>query len=225
MTIGENISRIRVVNKLQNADVKMSDRVIYNMMITARDWLIKNEDDKKALLRMAFLFKKLEYVELIETDTIEACGIDSECLIMRSKDKLPKMVKAAFGEIIKSVTSIDGKIDLNPTTRKSFNRKLDSDNYKYNEDTYYFIENDYIYLANADWDAISIYGFFEDPAEIDALNSCHNKDADICTPIKEREFACPSYLVAKIVEAVNAEIMNDYNRLKEDTTVNKNPNA
>lgn len=225
MTIGEIISRIRITNKLQNADVRMTDRVIYNQMLTARDVLIKNEDDKKALLKMAFLFKKLNRVDLIEIDNVEACGIESGCTLMRSRDRLPKILTATFGEIIKSITSLDGKIDMSPTSRKSFNRKVESKNHKYDKDYYFFIEDGYLYLPNVTWDAVSVFAFFEDPALIDYLNACYEDEPIICTPMKERDFACPAYLIKYVIDQTAEEISRLYNRLREDVLMNKNPNT
>ncbi len=224
MTIGDIISRIRTVNKLQNADARISDRVIYNQMLTSRDVFLKNEDDKKALLKMYFLFKPLNRVDLMEIDTIEACGIDSDCLVMRSVEKLPTIIKAGFGHLIRHVTSLDGKIDLSQTTRRGFNRKVGQNEFKYDHTIYYFIEDEYVYLCNADWEAIRVVAFFEDPAKIDELNACYDDESVVCTPMKEREFLCPNHLVGRIIEVVGAELLRNYNGIREDMFINKNPN-
>lgn len=224
MTIGEIISRIRTLNKLQNADVRISDRVIYNQMITARDVFLKNEDDKKALFKMQFLFKPLFRVDLIEVDITEACDIDSDCTIMRSMEKLPTIIKAGFGHLIKNVTSLDGLIDLSQTSRRSFNTKARTDDFKYNQTKYFFIEDDYLYVPNVDWEAVRMVAFFEEPAYIDYLNSCTTGSPLLCTPMKDREFLCPNHLVGRICEAAEMELAKLYNGQREDTFINKNAN-
>ncbi len=221
MTIGEIISRIRTSPKIQNVDARISDRNVYNQMITARDVLIKNADENKELLKMSFLFKPLNYVELIEIDAIEACGIDSDCLIRRTKDPLPKMLKAKFGDIILAVTSIDGYTDLQAlVTRRAFTRRIESDDAKYDSSLYYFIEGEYMYFPNLDWEGVRIIAFWQDDELIDQLNGCD--EVSLCKPIKDKEFLCPSYLIDAIVGKSIEEIMRAYNAVREDSLMNKN---
>ncbi len=223
MNIGEQISRVRTINKLQNEDAKISDRVIYTQMLNIRDRFIKNEDDKKALSKMIYLFRPLHYVELIEVDTIEACGIDSECTVMRTKDRLPDIVQGASGPVIKAITSIDGTITVNPTTRVSAIRKMNLNEWKYNNDLYYYIEDDYAYFPNLDWDAVRVFAFWEDPYLIESMNDCDSESS--CVPMKEREFFCPSHLNDPIMDKVIQEIAGIYSRLREDEFINKNSNT
>lgn len=221
MTIGEIISRIRTSPKIQNIDARISDRTIYNQMITARDVLIKNADQNKELLKMSFLFKPLNHVELIEIDAIEACGIDSDCLIRKTKDPLPKILKAKFGNIILAVTSIDGYTDLQGlTTRRAFTRRIESDDAKYDSTLYYFVEGEYMYFPNLDWEAVRIVAFWEDPDLIDTLNGC--EENSLCIPIKDKEFLCPSYLIQPIVDKSIEEILRAYHAVREDSLMNKN---
>lgn len=222
MTIGEMISRIRTSPKIQNVDALITNRHVYNMMVTARDVLIKNEDDKKALMKMSFLFKPLNYVELIEIDTIEACGIDSDCTLMRTKDKLPEMLKAQFGNIIKDVTSIDGEISLNPLlSRRAFTNRLSSPDLKFDKSFYYYIEGDYMYFPNITWDAVKIYAFWEDPDLIDSLNDCDDSQS-LCVPKKDKEFLSPNYLNQPIIDKSIDELLRVYHPVREDSLMNKN---
>lgn len=223
MTIGQLISRIRTINKLQNSDARISDRTIYNQMVTARDYLLKNERDKNNTSKLTYLYKPLNYVELIDVDTVGACNIESGCTMKRSKERLPDIIDGKTGDIIKAVTSIDGIVELQPTTQKSILRKAASKNRQYDPNNYYYLEDQYIYTTMVEWDAVKIVAIFANPTLIDQMNDCSNSDFN-CVPIKDTEFLCPGYLNTKVIEMASLELMNQYNRLKEDTTINKNPN-
>lgn len=222
MTIGEQISRVRTINKLQNEDAKISDRVIYTVMLNVLYRFLKNEDDKKALSKMVYLFRPLNYVELVEVDSVEACGVESGCTIMRTKDRLPRIVQGINGPLIKSITALDGQIYLSQTTRASAVRKLRSPNAKYDDNLYYFIEDDYAYFPNFTWDGVKILAFWEDPYEIETLNDCDGVES--CLSMQERDFFCPSHLLDPVMDKVIQEVAGIYNRLKEDEFINKNSN-
>lgn len=236
MLIGEIISRVRISTKLDNADSRVTDKYLYNVIQTSRNTFLEREDNKKALIKNVSIFSTLNKIRLIEVDTVEACGLETDCFIKRTQFKLPKILEASWGVIIRGVTSTDGFTRVHETTELSYNRKLNI-NDNYNKDAYWFYKNGYLYLPNVRWNYIKVDALFEDKSIVEALNECHIIGCDddtcvgdpdkvnVCESMQSREFVCPSYLESLIITAAEQEITQLLKRYPEDANINKNPNT
>lgn len=208
------------MNKLLNADTRITDRFIYNEASSIRNTLLKQEANKNRLSAFSSLFKTINKVELINVDTIEACGIDSDCVILRTKHKLPKMVESSNGDLIRTIASLDGTKTVFLTTDLSFARRLSiNDKYAKNE-ALAFVRNRYMYFANITWPFAKIEAIFEDNDEIDNLNNCDDEEIT-CTPAYERTFPIPNYLEDGLKRLLNESLLRYYHQLHEDPRINK----
>ncbi len=162
---------------------------------------------------------------MIKVDTVEACGIESDCVVMRSKYKLPKIVESSGGYLLRKVTSLDATSGTVVTliTDLSYGRKLKIGDKHAKSEVWAFMRNGYLYMPNVKWPAVLVEGIFEDPDEIDALNACGDDEPISCTPIYEQEFPIPNYLEKALKDLLNNSLLNYYHRLREDTSQNKNP--
>lgn len=210
------------MSKLDNADNRLPDRFIYNEAISIRNTLIKQEADKLRLFSVSDLFGTLNKVELIEVDTIEACGIDSDCTIRRTKYKLPKIIASAGGSLIRKVTSLDGTSVAIITTDISYIRKIHINDKHAKRDPLFYLYNEYGYFPNVDWPYAVVEAVFEDSEEIDSLNACDDEKV-VCTPFYDKTFPIPEYLESGLKDLLNARLFNYYHRIIEDTDINKNP--
>ncbi len=113
-TVGEAISRVRNTLKAVKEDAFLTDRTIYSLLLKYAKTLIKREDNQFRLMKISSIFKVMPYVELIDVDKVEAgcIGVYSGCYFKRSKEKLPSILDGMFGPIIRTVSSIDGTIEL-----------------------------------------------------------------------------------------------------------------
>jgi len=113
-TVGEAISRVRNTLKAVKEDAFLTDRTIYSLLLKYAKTLIKREDNQFRLMKISSIFKVLPYIELIDVDKVEAgcIGVYSGCYFKRSKEKLPSILDGMFGPIIRTVSSIDGTIEL-----------------------------------------------------------------------------------------------------------------
>jgi hypothetical protein len=193
------------------------------MLDTALEYFLKIEDGKLKVYQSNTLFKPLDYVELVEVDSVNACGITTECTIKRSKDPLPKIRTINSKPAIKRVTSLDGAVDLIETTQRAFNRKSALSTFKYDKNFYFWYLDGYIYVPNVDWEAVSVLAYFTDASEINKLNACNNDKTNYeCVSMLDEEFPSPSHLLELIIDKVNAKLANLYSRIPEDTNINKN---
>jgi hypothetical protein len=194
-TVGESVTRVRNILKAVKEDAFVTDRQIYFNLVKYGKALLKREDNQNKLMRIPSLMTVLPYVELIDSDKIEAeCfGVYSGCYFKRTKEKLPQFFEGSYGPLIRSVTSIDGSRDLIQTDPSIYVKISKSTNFKYNKNIYFWYLNGYLYIANVDWDAIRVEGVFEG-ATGDFL--CDPEER--CKSKQERQLPFPEYLFGEI---------------------------
>jgi hypothetical protein len=197
-TIGDVLSRIRSQVKAVRQDALLTDRVIYSFVNKHAKWLLKREDSKNRLMAYSGILQSLQYVELIEVDKVEArcTGISSDCTIKRTKNKLPVFMQGYWGPLIRTISSLDGSEELQPTVPSSYVAMSKSKNFKYNNSKYFWYLNDYIYFPNLEWDAVRIEGIFEDDV---SDFTCEN---DSCVERSDQYLNVPDYLLGELEAAV-----------------------
>ena len=188
------MSRIRNQTKSNKQDVFMTDRMIYAFVLKHAKWLMKREDSKNKLLMFSAVIQTMDYVELVEVDKVEACctGVGSNCTIKRTKEKLPVFLQGYYGPLIRTIASLDGSEELQPTLPSTYTHISKSKNFKYNKTKYYWFIDDYIYFPNLEWDAVRIEGIFEDDI------SAWTCDEDDCIVKQDLSFNIPDYLLAEL---------------------------
>lgn len=197
-TIGDIISRIRTQVKAVRQDALMTDRVIYTFVLKHAKWLMKREDSKNKLMGFSGVAQTLDFVELIEVDKVDACctGLSSDCKIMRTKEKMPVFMQGYYGPLIRTVSSIDGSEELQPTNPNSYLAMSRSKNFKFNKTKYFWYLDDYLYFPNLEWDAVRIEGIFEDDI------SRFTCEQDSCKVRSDDSFNVPDYLYGEIESQV-----------------------
>ena len=199
-TIGEAISRVRNTLKAVKEDPFLTDRNIYFLLTKYAKTLIKREDNQFRLMKISSIFKVLPYIELIDVDKVEAgcVGVYSNCYFKRSKEKLPSILNGMFGPIIRTVSSIDGGIEMFRTDPGTWVSITKSTTFKYNKRPYFWYLNGYLYAPNIDWDAIRMEAIFEND-----VSSC---DDESCLPIQNQSFTIPEYLYSEIEQFIIKEL-------------------
>lgn len=219
VTIREAISQLKVPNKAVNSDTRLTNKYLYSILKKHRDYLIKEQQNKFKLMRLNYLFQPYRCVDLIPVyKTDECCNIKSNCRIYRTKKKLPKLMIASEGPVIRRVISIDGATELFEISPSEWNRKQEDTNSKYDKTLYYFYHNGYLYFPNLTWKKIEIEGFFEDTIK----NYCDPEPED-CVRFLDGPFQIPQDLLARCVDNANRELLEYYHRtLPDDNQPDKN---
>ena len=173
-TIGEAVSRVRNTLKAVKEDAFLTDRTIYYSIIKYGQTLLKREDNQFRLMKISSIFNVLPYIELIDVDKVEAgcIGVYSECYFKRSKEKLPTIFDGAMGPIIRTVSSIDGSIEMYRTDPGTWVSITKSTTFKYNRKPYFWYLNGYIYCPNVDWDAVRMEAIFEGDVDTCTSDPC-----------------------------------------------------
>lgn len=203
-TIGEVVSRVRNQIKSVRQDAFVTDRYLYSLILKYTALYLRRQDSENKLMKFNSVFQTLPFVELIDVDKVEAhcSGIKSGITIKRTKEKLPNFMQGYWGPIIRTVSSIDTSIELQPTHPGLYTSMTKTTSFKYNTTKYYWFLNGYLYMPNIPWDAVLVEGIFEE--DVTKWN-CDPKDD--CDPRQVQPFNVPDFLFAEIEQNVLKDIM------------------
>lgn len=203
-TIGESISRVRNLVKGAKQDAFMTDRFIYSLIVKYAKLLIKRQDALNIRLKFASLFRTLPCVELIETSKIEACcgTLPDTCKVMRTKEKIPSPFEGSYGSLIRTVSSIDGSVEVYRTQPAQYTSMTKTTAFKFNKQKYYWYMNGYLYLPNVEWDSILLEGIFEEDI---AIFTC--TDSGVCKVRQQDALAIPDDLFAEVEKQVITDLL------------------
>tara|TARA_Y100001938_G_C7935874_1_gene351739 strand:- start:100 stop:771 length:672 start_codon:yes stop_codon:yes gene_type:complete len=198
-TIGEAISRLRGQLKAESEDSFMTDRYIYSLIKKYAQLLMRRQDHASKLMKFNSVWQELKYVDLIEVDKIEAhcSGVQTGCIIKRTKNKLPTFMQGYWGPLIRTVSSIDGSVEIQPTTPGGYTSMTKTTTFKYNNNKYYWFIDGYLYLPNVDWDAIRLEGVFEED-----ISKWTCEDEDDCVPRYLQNIYIPEFLFSEIEQQI-----------------------
>lgn len=198
-SIGESISRVRNALKAVKEDAFLTDRGIYFAIVKYAQTLLKREDNQFKLMKMSSIFQVLPYLELIDVDKVEAgcIGVYSGCYFKRTKDKVPSILNGSFGPVIRTVSSIDGSLELYRTEPGIWLSMTKTTTFKYNKNLYFWYLNGYLYFPNLDWDAVRMEAIFD--GYVDTCTS------DPCEVKQNLPLTIPAYLFSEVEQYVIKE--------------------
>jgi len=200
-TIGEAISRVRNTLKAVKEDPFLTDRTIYYSLLKYAQTLIKREDNQFKLMKISSIFSVLPYIEMIDVDKVDAgcIGVFSGCYFKRSKEKLPTILDGTFGPIIRTVSSIDGTIEMFRTDPGTWVSMTKTTTFKYNTRRYFWYLNGYLYSPNIDWEAIKVEAVFDQ-----VTNPCNENEQ--CEIAQDKQLNIPEYLFSEVEQFVIKEL-------------------
>jgi len=203
-TIGEVISRVRGQVKAEVQDAFVTDRYVYSLVVKYAQLLMRRQDFANKLMKFNSVWKTLPYIDLIEVDTVEAdcSGIQSGCIIKRTKNKLPDMIEGYWGPLIRTVSSLDGSIEVQATQPATYTSMTKTTSFKYNKTKYFWYLNGHLYLPNVDWDAIKLEGVFDDE-----IGFWLCEESEQCIPRYKQDINIPEALFAEIETQVVQAMM------------------
>ncbi len=221
-TVKDIVYKFRNLNKALNDESKISNRLIYSFVKSARAILMKRELDKKRLLK-SMEFQTLDCVPMEQVDLSTCIFVKTGTTILKSKDKIPEFIDTNLGLGIQGIYTIDG---LNRIDLITLNDLLTKLNRKYKTSTLAgFFQNDYFYVYGTTEDdtAIRFSGIFEDPENVYMINNtiktgrCCDEDLPPCISALDAPFPYPKYLEDAILQEASDQFMNYYYKLPRDT--------
>lgn len=220
------VSSIRSTHKLLSTDNNITDRVILAEIRANSLLLIKRETNLRKLWATDTVFTTIPCLEMIEVPISECGSYVDDCMIARSKYKLPKMTEGNYQYVIQGVYSINamsgkGK-KLKEITVNRYMNLLKLPVIKKEE--YFWMSNDYLYVTNPFIQTIRLVALFEEdiPNEIMYPDcDCSNmnvSDDEWCKNPLDREFALPGYLTKQVLQLTSQALLSTYFQLPADVS-------
>ena len=212
----------RVVNGLNslNKDSRIPKRYILRLATDKAIFLMAQKFRDRSLFRESNLYKTVDCFELKEIDKVSCDIIEFRTCntVMRSVNKLPKLVNFKYGSSLKEVTSIDYGFEFKPTSISKFRR--DKNRLEFGSDKFFYIKDDYLYLPESKVKRVSLYLYTPNGYESEKVNACSNNK---CLNPWNMEFVVSD----KIAETVIQETINEVSirlRVPEDSNPNLDSN-
>ena len=217
MKIGEIVQRVQSLYSkgVASDDSRLSNRLIYNKMLTVRSRLVVEQAKKKQRISR-WNYQTISCIELIEVSTADCpCVPPPGCTIMRSRYKLPKPLSDLSRSLIDSVMTIDRGIKLNEITINAVNASRGNKFAK--KSINYFIEGGYLYVSTPTTiSLIKVIGIFEDPIKASQFESyCPNFESK-CLDFMEEEFPLDEDMLDVLVQLTVEEVVTVFAQSRQD---------
>lgn len=208
VTIGQVISRVKQEVKAVKQDTFLTDRFVFSKILNYARLLLQREDSKNKLMQYAPMFRSLQWVPLIEVDSIEAdCrGIESGIKFMRTKDKMDVFLMGYSGPLVRSVMPVDGSVDMQETTAMDYANQSKSKNFRFNKTKYYWYRDGHFYFPNIKWAAVKMEGATVDSIAGFNCPEGNCSEGEACLPKQQEPLNLPEYLLADIEKLVVADL-------------------
>ena len=227
ITIGESILRVQSLYSRGAAsrDTRLSKRHIYSSLLTARSTLIKQQSSKSQHLNQ-WMYQTLVFIDLERVPVNQAPVGPKEPTILRSKEKIPKLVSDISAELLSSVSTVDGnrQFTVSDSTVVSY-----YDGAKYtSKTTKTYIMDGYLYVRGSELlKGLTMQGIFEDPVEVYLFNLPYWTDCQECEckAAEEIEFPIDRDLMRTVLELAQQELVVLFSQMTEDKAVNSSEDS
>ena len=215
MTNAEIISRITNSLNALTKDTRFSKRYILNTLRTKAYFLISQKLGEKSLIKEDNVYTtincfELEKIEVTKCDIIEFRRCKT---LMRSKNKLPKLINSRIGNSLKEVTSLDDEREFKPVTPSQYRRNK---NRYFTDFIEYYVKDDYLYIIDEEIFAVNLYLITLETDKVELVSGCSENN---CKSLWDYDFKVPD----KLIEAVISETLKELS-LKLQIPTDENPN-
>lgn len=164
---------------IQSDDEMWSNRQKAFAVMAARAILAKRDLDKDRLMQQGMM-QTLECVEVIQVPSYECCGLSSECSVLRTKEKLPRIVATNDGIALNYIGSPNNFDDFAYIQPHRVKWSIHDPHVGYMRKV--TMVNDYAYIINdEELESISIRAIFENPisasSKFKSNPNCNSWDA------------------------------------------------
>lgn len=216
MINSEIVSRIKNDLNSLSKDDRISSRYVLDVARKKSTFYISQKLADRSLYREDNLYSTIDCFEMESID-VTRCDIIEfrNCRnVMKSKNKLPKLIYSKNGNSLKEVTSIDNFIELKPTTPSQWRR----DSKRQGKDDYvrYYVKDGYLYIPDAEIERVNIYLLTVETDKVEKLSSCSEKS---CKSIWEYEFIVPDKMSEVVILETLKEIIG-----RKQIPADTNPN-
>lgn len=192
-------------------DDNIADDQIIFMFDYYRAKLIR-EDLMKGRSISPFLIQEIGCMELETVDKSDCCDIKTDCYILKTKEKLPKVIEVYDKNLIVYIGSPDHETSF-PLGSEVQNKWAKYN--KYTSDAVRsFIRGDYLYIINSDTiDFVTVQAVFENPKEIAKFKTCDGKP---CFSYED-QYPVSAHMISVITQLISERELRLMNTFPGDT--------
>jgi len=217
MTNAEFVSRVANGLNSISKDDRIPKRYILHVGRQKAIFYISQKLNDRSLYREDNLYKTIDCFELHSIDVTKCDIIEfRRCKsIMKSKNKLPKLIYSRYGSTLKEVTTVDGEKEFKTTTPSQYRRdqaRIESSDY-----INYYIKDGYLYLLDTEIEVVNLYLITTDTECSSEASSCSD---NTCQSLWDYEFIVPD----KLEEVVIGETIKEVS-MKKQLPIDENPNT
>lgn len=225
MTNGEFVSLFINDTKTLTKDTHISRRFILEKGRSIVSTYLAQRLDS---MDISLQYDIVSTIECIEMEPVEGikCGVVDlvSCNnIMKSKNKLPKILNGRMGVAVISVTNLDGSYVFKPTSTLAFKNKL-KNKYTRDKEAYFIIQDGYLLLPNSEVEYVRaevITLYKEDVKDCD----CNETENDgECNTVWDDVFVCPENILTMVIDKVRQELAQVNIQVQQDENPNLDAN-
>lgn len=216
-TLGEVIQSVQSMYSrgLQSVDSRLSSRHIYSELKRSRaDVIIQKSNKNQPIVQWAY--QTIDCVELVLSSPFECpCITDTGCMVLRSKYKFPTPLTAISGDLIQSITSLDGDLSIDKTTFAT-HKYAKGNKFTSKKPRFYFY-NEYLFITVLKrLEVVSVSLLAEDFIEAWQYPSACEDCEDCCVDIYERPFPLDSQNIKTVVLMTSERLINTFLQMQKD---------
>lgn len=215
MLVSQIVSRIRDSIKEQFGDSRYSNRYLFSLFKTKAKTLISIDAGKGNLFKQNNSWKTICIdMEIASSIFCEEVCIPYDKYLYRSKCKLPKLMEASSGTLLKSLTTVDFSKNINLVSPTEFfvKKKI-----RFNTEKYAFIQNGYLF-TNVSYPVLLLVSI---PEEITYTNCEELSNVKTCNTALFGDFFIPAYLEEPVFQMCLQELMGT-KQIQTDEAPNQN---
>lgn len=211
------VSRVSAGLNALDKDSRIPKRYILNLGREKAEFFLSQKLNDRSIFREDNLYTTIDCVELKAQEVVRCEILEfRRCKsIMKSKNKLPKLIYSRYGSSLKEVTTADDEREFKYTTPSQYRRDLQRSE---KEDCiYYYVKDDYLYLIDTEIQLVNLYLITTQLENAAKVSSCG--EVNECKSLWEYGFVVPD----KMGEIVIAETIKELS-LKKQIPADEAPN-
>lgn len=216
MTNEEIVSLIMNRFRALTQDKRLSRRyVLAEAVNTVKTYIEQRVGDRPMDLHS--LFEVIECLEMEKIDSVKCPVVEfKRCgILMRSKERLPKLLYTKYGPLVSEVTNITGDLEFKPSSLRSYKVNKRKTPLRNSSKNFYYVKDGYLYIPDIEIYSVNLLAVSLDSYGKMSASSCGDK----CQSLWEMEFKIPEKLGLSIVDKVTEAIS-----INRQIPIDPNPN-
>lgn len=200
----------------QSDDSRLSNRHIYNSLLSNRNLLVTQKLRKRQILSEDN-YTILNCVAVIEVPAHScSCFSGVGCPVYRTKERLPKILVDKSKHLIDFVMSVDNGVIINPISRQE---ALYQSKNRYFKGGYVFEDGYLFFTLKHVPSKIRIKFLAEDPLSIPVYSDCEENQVPCLSPL-DMDFPIDGDMVESLVSLSAQNLLLIFNQMQEDKSNN-----